>query len=128
MDLNSVPEKALIGVSSGLGGMLITLMTQYIQSRRGLITYFVNHSRVGLSADDAIFGSVRVTWNGNQIANLYSSTVELVNQSAQDYENISLRAFSNDTELLTEKTEIVGTSRFLVWTPVYCSPFRFAAA
>lgn len=119
MELSGIPKEAAIGVASGLGGMFVTMLTQYVQSRRGLLTYFVTHNRVGLSTDDIVFGSVRVTWNGNPVANLYSSTIELTNRSAHDFENIKVRAFTNDSDLLTEKTEIVDTSHFLVWTPEY---------
>ena len=72
---------------------------------RGLFTYFVWHNKVGVSVDDAVFGTVRVTWNDNLVANLYSSTVELRNESLKDYENVVVRVFSNDTIHLTERAE-----------------------
>jgi hypothetical protein len=83
---------------------------------RGLFTYFVWHNKVGVSVDDAVFGTVRVTWNDNLVANLYSSTVELRNESLKDYENVVVRVFSNDTILLTERSELLGTTRLLGWT------------
>jgi hypothetical protein len=117
MDISAVlGNKYVIGAVSGVGGALLMLLTQQILNKRGLFTYFVNHFRVGVSADDAVFGSVRVTWNGNAVANLYSSTVELVNESMKDFEKIVVRAFTNDTILLTERTEIVGTTHIVYWT------------
>jgi hypothetical protein len=68
-------NKYVIDAVSGVGGALLMLLTQQILNKRGLFTYFVNHIRVGVSADDAVFGSVRVTWIGKAVANLYSSTV-----------------------------------------------------
>jgi len=121
MELTGLSKESTIGVASGLGGMLVTILTQQILARRGLLTYFVRHNLVGLSADDAIFGSVRVTWNNNPVANLFSSSVELVNHSMQDYENVVVRAFTNDSVLLNEKTEIVDTARILEWTPEFAN-------
>lgn len=112
-------NKYLIAIASSLCGIVLAVVTQQILNKRGLFTYFVHHNRVGVSADDAIFGSVRVTWNAQPVANLYSSTVDLINQSVKDYENVIVRAFTNDTILLTEKTEIVGTTRILNWTGDY---------
>ena len=108
--------KYLVAAVSGVGGACITLLTQQILNKRGLFSYFVGHFRVGVSADDAVFGSVRVTWYDNPVAHLYSSTVELVNESMKDFENVVVRAFTNDTILLTEKTEIVGTTHVVEWT------------
>lgn len=119
MEFTSLSKESTIGVTSGLGGMFVTILTQQVLAKRGLLTYFVRHNLVGLSTDDLVFGSVRVTWNDNPVANLFSSSVELVNQSMQDYENVVVRAFSNDTVLLTEKTEIVGTARILEWAPEF---------
>ena len=116
MDLTILNDKYFIGVASGIGGMLLTILVQQILNKRGLLTYFVRHSRVGMSADDAIFGSVRVAWNNQPVPNLFSSTMELVNQSTRDYENISVRVFTNDTVLLTERTEVVGSILPLSWT------------
>src|SRR5258705_11001118 len=103
-------------IASGAGGVLLTLLTQYILNKRGLFTYSVRHDRLGVSADDAVFGSVQVTWNGNQVGHLYSSTIELLNRSMKDYENVVVRAFTSDTILLTERTDIVGTTQIAGWT------------
>lgn len=116
MDWTLFDNKYLIAVASSASGVVLTLLTQQLLNRRGLFTYFVHHSRVGVSADDAIFGSVRVTWNGQPVANLFSSTVELVNESTKDYENVVVRTYTNDSVLFTERNEIVGTTRFLNWT------------
>ena len=119
MDLSLIENRYLIAVVASVGGVILTLVTQQILNKRGLFTYFVQHSRIGVSADDAIFGSVRVTWNNNPVAHLYTSTVELINQSMKDYESVIVRVFTNDTILLTERTEIVGTTNFLSWSDDY---------
>src|SRR2546428_8804322 len=109
-------SKVFIGVASAVGSILITLLTQQVLNRRGRFRYFVSHYPLGVSADDAIFGSVRVTWNSNPVSNLFSSTAELVNESMRDYANVGVRVFTSDTTLLTERTEIVGTTHPLRWT------------
>ena len=98
---------------SAISGVVITLITQRILGKRSLLTYFVQHNRVGVSTDDSIFGIVRVTWNDNVVPNLYSSTLELRNESLKDYGNIVVRVFTNNTILLTERTEILGTTHSL---------------
>ena len=98
-------NKILIAMSSAIGGMIIAVFTNQLLNRRGRFRYSVSHARIGVSTDDAIFGSVKVTWNDNMIANLYLSTVELVNDSMRDFENVAVKAFSNNTDLLTENEE-----------------------
>ena len=101
-------------------------LMQMIVNRRGLFTYLVWHNKVGTSTDDAVFGTVRVTWNHNLIHNLYLSVIELKNESQKDYENVVVKIFTNDTDLLSERSEIVGTTRFLDWTEEYSN--RLAVA
>jgi hypothetical protein len=106
-------------IAAGMGGIFVTWLTQQILKKRGTFSYFVNHNRIGLSTDDAVFGAVGVTWNGNSIPNLYLSTVELVNESMNDYENVIVRAYTTDTNLFTEQTQILGTSHILEWSESY---------
>lgn len=112
-------SKILIAILSGIGGTIITIFTNQLLNRRSRFRYSVSHVRVGVSTDDTIFGSVKVTWNDNEIANLFLSTIELVNDSMRDFENVEVKAFSNNTDLLTERTEILGTTQVLKWTDEY---------
>ncbi len=117
----------ILALLSAILGGVITLVTQRILKKRSLLTYFVQHSRVGVSADDSIFGIVRVTWNDNVVANLYSSTLELRNESLKDFDNIIARVFTNNTILLTERTEILGTTRSLKWTTDFSQQLKIQA-
>lgn len=120
-----MPEsKYLIPIGTAIVGVVGTIIVQQILNRRALFTYFVRHERIGLSADDAIFGRVRVTWNDNPIANLYWSTIELVNQSLKDYENVVVKIFTSDTQLLSEMTQIVGTPDVVKWTDNFVNDLR----
>ena len=101
-----------------------TIISQHLLNRRARFRYSVVHSRVGVSADDVIFGSIKLTWNGNPVANLYTSTVELVNESMRDFENIVVTIYTADTNLLTQRTEIVGSTQILNWTSQYAETLR----
>lgn len=72
-----------------------------------------------MSAEDAVYGSVKIIWNNNLVYRLYLSTIELTNQSTRDFESVIIRAFTNNTSLLTEKTHVLETTRVLEWTEEY---------
>ena len=116
MELTFLQNRLIVALLSIVVGAILTLLIRRILNKRGLFTYFVSHYRVGVSADDAVFGTVRATWNNQPVSNLNSSSIELRNESLKDYENVTVRVFTNDTVLLTEGTEIVGTSCILQWT------------
>jgi len=106
-------------IAGGIGGVITAWFTQRVLNKRGIFTYFVNHLRVGVSAVDAVFGSVAVSWNGNPISNLFLSTIELKNESMNDYENVVVRAYTNDTHLLSEHTQLCDTPNILEWSEKY---------
>ena len=109
-------NRLIIALIACVGGTTLTLLTQRLLHKRGLFTYFVSHFPAGLTTDDPVFGTVRVTWNNSPVQNLYLSRVELRNESLNDYEGIVLRVVGNDTTLLTEQTGLAGTTRALSWT------------
>lgn len=109
-------NRLIIALIACLGGATLTMLTERLLSKRGLFTYFVSHFPAGLTTDDPVFGTVRVTWNNSPVQNLYLSRVELRNESLNDYEGIVVRVVAKDTTLLTEQTGIAGTTRGLRWT------------
>ena len=109
-------NRLIVALIACLGGAALTLLTQRLLNKRGLFTYFVSHFPAGLSTDDPVFGTVRVTWNNRSVQNLYLSRVELRNESLNDYEGIVVRVVAYDTALLTEQTGVIGTTRALKWT------------
>ena len=117
--LQIIPSEYFIAIAGGIGGIIITWLTQRILNKRGTFTYFVNHIRVGVSAEDAIFGSVVVSWNSKPIPNLFLSTIELKNESMNDYENVIVRSYTSDTLLLSEQTQILDTPNILEWSEKY---------
>lgn len=106
-------------IAGGLGGILTAWLTQRVLNRRGIFSYSVTHNRVGITAEDPIFGSVAVTWNGNTIPNLFLSTIEMKNESLNDYENVIVRAYSSDTKLMTERTQLLESPNNLEWSEKY---------
>ena len=103
-------------IAGGLGGILTAWLTQRVLNRRGIFSYSVTHNRVGITTEDPVFGSVVVTWNGNTIPNLYLSTIEMKNESLNDYENVVVRAYTSDTKLMTEQTQLLETPNILEWS------------
>lgn len=106
-------------IAGGLGGIVTAWLTQRILNKRGIFTYSVTHNRVGITAEDAIFGNVTVLWNNTPIQNLYLSTVEVKNESMNDYENVVVSTYTNDTRLMTEQTQLMDTPNILEWSEKY---------
>ena len=102
-------NRVILAIVAALLGIIGTIIAQRWLNRRSLFTYSVFHSQIGLSAEDAIYGSVQITWNGNLVNRLYLSTIDLTNQSAKDFESVMVRVFTDNTVLLTQKTIVVGT-------------------
>lgn len=100
----------------GLAGVLTAWVTQRVINKRGIFSYHVNHSRAGISTEDKTFGNVEVTWNKNPIQHLYFSTLELKNESLNDYENVIINTYTNNTTLLSESNQILDTPNILKWT------------
>ncbi len=103
-------------IFGGLGGIGTAWITQRVMNRRGLFSYFVNHSKIGISTNDSVFGNISVTWNENQVNHLFLSKIELKNDSFNDYENVVINTFTSDTRLLSESTQLADTPSILEWT------------
>lgn len=106
-------------ISGAIGGVLTAWLTHRVVHKRGTFSYHVNHSRVGITTDDAVFGKVEASWNGNKIQNLYISNVELTNESMNDYENVVVQVYTSDTQLLSESTQVGNGPDILEWTDKY---------
>ena len=125
MDLALLDSRLVIAlVSTGHGAFLMFLI-QMIVNKRGLFTYVVRHNKVGMSTDDAVFGSVRVTWNNSLIRNLYLSIIELNNESQKDYKNVVVRMRSlGDRGALMRKSR--GGTRVSMYAAWLCATGRQA--
>jgi hypothetical protein len=114
-----IDSKIFLAIASLLSGIIITVVAQRLLHKRGLFTYRVFHNLVALSAEDAIYGSVKVTWNDKPVRNLYLSAVELINESMKDFDFVIVRVCTNNTLLPSETTKIVGTTRWVNFTDEY---------
>jgi hypothetical protein len=127
-DLQSLlDDKAIFSGLSVIGGTLIGSVLSALRGRLKVIEYTVAHDRVGMSADDAIFGSVRVTWQSVDLTNLYSSVVIVENSTSTDFTNLKLKVYTGDTSLLNERTEIPGTTYILKYTPEFAASIAVPA-
>ena len=121
MDFTFLDNRLAVALIAATIGAILSLVVQRILNKRGIFTYFVQHYQIGESTDDAVFGTIQVTWNERPVSNLYLSTIELKNESLKDYEDVVVKVFTNDTYLWTEKTEIVGTTQYLRWTAEFAA-------
>lgn len=120
MDIsNIINSKLFIGISSAIIGITLTIIAHLYLNKRGIFSYYVFHTRIGQSTENKVYGSVKLTWNESPISNLYLSKVELINKSLKDYESVIVRIFTNNTILLTQSTQIVGTTRSIAFTEEY---------
>lgn len=120
MGLLEILRAQYVSVIAGAIGSVVTAwLTHRVLHKRGTFSYHVNHSRVGLTTDDAVFGKVEASWNDNKIQNLYISNVELANESMNDYENVVVQVYTSDTHLLSESTQIANGPDILEWTDKY---------
>jgi hypothetical protein len=98
--------KGLVGFV--VGGIVVQIL---LLLRRGVqtLTYTVTHERIGVSADDAALGDVRVTFRGNPLKNIFLTNIRLENSTNRDLKDLQLILYaSRSTYLLTETTKIVN--------------------
>ena len=124
IDTSYLGDNYISMILGGLVGILLYWVTQRILRKRGVFSYFVTHNKIGTSSTDSVFGNINVTWNDRQVGHLYSSTIELKNESLNDYENVVVTTYTNDTSLLSEFTSIVDTPHILKWSENYESQLR----
>ena len=114
-------DPLVAAVVGAVVGSVSTWLFQYFSGRRGLFTYVVQHFRIGTSGSDPALGTITVIWNETPVKELFLSTIELRNNSFKDYENVHVRVYAGATTILTDRTEIVGTTRILSWTDEFLS-------
>lgn len=122
-----IDNKAILSLLSAIIGGFIGNLIAVLRARVKTLEYSVTHDRVAVSADDAIFGSIRVTWQNVNVTSLYSSRVTLENPTGSNFTNLKIKVFTTDTLLLGERTEISGTSYSLRWTDDLQEQLRVAA-
>jgi hypothetical protein len=103
-----------------VAGIVVTIIANKMHNKTGLFRYTLSYDKLGMSADDHIFGDVRATWKGTQVSNLYLYTIELENSTSTDYENIEFHVYSgDDTIILTERTGVVDSPNIIKWSDAF---------
>ncbi len=72
-------DKIFIPLITFLLGVFVTHIWNKFKNRIKLLKYTVWHQYLGMSIDDARFGSLKLLYNNNPIKNLYLSRVILLN-------------------------------------------------
>ncbi|KQT34067.1 hypothetical protein [Methylophilus sp. Leaf414] len=106
-------------VFGGLSGLLVSWLSHKVINKRGVFRYYLTNNRIGISAQDSVFGNVEIRWNDVPNRNLFISTIELKNESLIDYENIIINTYTNNTKLLTEATHVLDSPNILNLTQAY---------
>jgi len=117
-----IDNKAILSLVCAAGGALLGNLVAVYRARIRILEYTVNHERVALAAEDQLFGTVAVSWQGAPVTNLYVSTVEIQNRTTTDLSALEFKVWTGSTLLLTERTEMPGTT----FVPTYTAGFSQA--
>ena len=105
-------NKVVIAICSSV----LTVLVTYFRNRVKTLQYRVHHERVAFSSNDPIMGSIQVAWQNTNVTNLFTSRIELKNDTNRDFVNISFKIYTGHTVLLTERTEVLGTTQIIPWS------------
>ena len=100
-------------------GVLVGYFLNMLRNRVRELEYTVTHDRIALSTEDPIFGKIGVFWNDTKVETLYSSIVTIENSTSKDYKGLVFKVYSRDTQMLSEKTELSGSSYIPTWSEKY---------
>ena len=110
---------------SAVSAVLGALFWNYVAWSRGrvrVLDYTVTHDRVGVSAADTVLGDIAVTWGGTPVANLFLTTVTLENNTSSNLTDLMFKTWTgNDTFLLNERREVMGSTFHPNYTPEYAA-------
>jgi hypothetical protein len=121
-----IDNKLLLSALSAVAGGFIGNLVAVLRGRVKTLEYTVAHDRIALSADDAIFGSIQVIWQSHNVTNLFTSRVELANQTGSDLTDLKIKVYTGTTLLLGQRTEIPGTTHILKFTDDFEGQLRIA--
>lgn len=108
---------AILGAMLGwIGNRFLTKLTDRLID----VEYTVMHDRVGVSVDDDLFGSVKATWNGSDLSNLWSSKVTISNGTHKDLSDLIVKVYTGNTSLLSERVEVQGST----YPPKYTEDYK----
>lgn len=125
--ISLLDSKLAISIVSLLVGALAARILSLMKGRVQELQYTVVHESVGISVDDAVLGSVKASWQGRELNNLYNTKLRLLNNTTRDFKDVVIRVYSGDTILLSERSGIDGSTYIPEYTESYkqklqCAP------
>lgn len=112
----------IVSVVSLVIGVLLTTIVNRLRNKSHVITFTNLSNRIGVSADDDVFGNVRVQWKETPVRNLWVHTVELENSTTTDLADVDLHFHAESgTFILSERAVVVGQPRPLDWSPIFAA-------
>jgi hypothetical protein len=102
-------------------GAIAARLWQKFLTRLGRFRWSVWHTRVAVAGDHPHVGTIAVSWNGTAVNHLQMCSVELENESGQDFTTVEVKfSYDDGTEFRGEGT-VYGTMQFLPWAPHYAA-------
>lgn len=118
--LDLINNNLAVSLVSLVVGALITTVVTKLHNKTAVFRYSHRIDRVALSAEDPIFGSVKITWQGQPVRNLYTATIEVENSTTRDFEKVNFKVYTGtDTILLNERTAIINSPYIVEWSPEF---------
>src|SRR5258706_5522175 len=124
---SAVRDNLTVSIVSLFAGVLLTNAVTTILAKTKHLRYSTRVNRLALSTDDAVFGSVRATWNSKSVRNLYMAWVEVENTSNRDFEKVDFKIYvANETFLLNDRTAVMAAPYAVQWSPEYKASLEVA--
>ena len=113
------PVPAVLWASAG---WVVAQFWRRYRARMVVLRWQANHQHLAVSAQDALFGTIEVLYNGNQVHNLFFSTIDLQNQSNTDLANIDLNiVFQDGTTIYMAHGAVQGSANTLPFADPFAS-------
>jgi hypothetical protein len=107
--LDALPE----AIWAAIGALLTHIWHRY-RSRMTALRWQAAHLPLGVSAQDALFGTIEVRYNGQPVHNLFFTTIDLQNQSNADLKEVDLNlVFQDGTIIYMAHGEVHGSANML---------------
>lgn len=127
MDREAVIKIAKLLVPAGtfVLGLLAKLCFDLFKNKIPKLQYTIDKFFLGASGQDNLYGNVQVLYNQEPVQNLYLCTMNLVNSSNKDFENIDITVWCDvESIILVSHAQKSNTITPLQWTSGYAQEFQ----
>ena len=105
-------------------GWMIAQFWRRYRARMVVLRWQAGHQPLAVSAQDALFGTIEVRYNGNPVHNLFFTTIDLQNQSNIDLADIDLNiVFQDGTIIYMAHGGVQGSANALPFADPFASDF-----